>query len=71
VSLDEQRGFNCRVQEGTYQDYLEVWVDADSIEQFGNEAIESAAKKQWRSKFGSSIGSAYFRIEILEEIYES
>jgi hypothetical protein len=71
MSLDEQRGFKCRVQEGTYQGDFEVWVNADSIEQFGNEAIESAAKKQWRSRFGSSIGLAYFKISILDEIHDS
>jgi hypothetical protein len=68
---DEQRGFNCRVQEGTYKGDFEVWVNADSIEKFGNEAIESAARKQLRSIFGLPIGLAYVKISILNEIYNA
>lgn len=41
--MDEQRGFKCRVYEGTYNGEFTVWVKAESIEAFGNYAIEQQA----------------------------
>jgi hypothetical protein len=66
--MTEQRGFVCRIDEGTYQGQVTVWVDAESIEMRGNPVIEEAAWLEWRRTFGSSIGMAYTNCKILEEI---
>lgn len=66
--MNEQRGFECRVQEGTYNGTVTVWVDAEAIEYRGNGAIENAATEAWRRKFGPSLGMAYYRVEIVREV---
>lgn len=50
--MNEQRGFKCRVYEGTYNGVIVVWVDSEAIEMNGNTAIENAAWREWRRKFG-------------------
>lgn len=66
--MSETRGFRCQVYEGTYRGEMVVWVDADAIEQFGNEEIERAAKRQWRKDFGPAVGMAATGVKILEEV---
>lgn len=69
MSLLNQRGFRCKVQEGTYGGTLTVWVNAEAIENFGNDAIEEQAKRVWERRCGSRQYPAYFGVEILEEVY--
>jgi hypothetical protein len=63
-----QRGFVCKIDEGTYEGEVTVWVDEDTIEICGNAAIENAAWREWRRRFGSSIGMAYTACKILTEL---
>lgn len=62
------RVFRCRVHEGTYDGEVIVSVDEDAIELEGNSAIKNAAWREWRRKFGSSIGMAATGVKILEEV---
>lgn len=64
----DQRGFKVRVREGTYSGEFTVWVDTESIEMFGNDAIERQAKLTWRRQFGPSVGMAAYVVKILEEV---
>jgi hypothetical protein len=66
----EQRGFKCRIQEGTYSGEVTVWLDAEAVESGGNEYIEAKATAQWRRQFGPSIGMAYYSVQVVEEITE-
>lgn len=66
--MDEQRGFLCRVQEGTYVGEVEVWVDADDVERGNSELIKARARAKWRREFGPSIGMAYFNVKIIREL---
>lgn len=65
-----QRGFKCKVYEGTYSGEVTVWIDEDVIEMNGNSAIENAAWREWRCKFGPGVGMAATGVKILEEIEE-
>ena len=61
-----QRVFKCKVYEGTYDGEVTVSVDEDAIEMNGNSAIENAAWREWRRKFGTGIGMAATGVKILE-----
>ncbi len=61
------RHFIVQVQEGIYSQQFGISVDADTIEQLGDDAIESVAKKEWRRRFGPSLPMAYFNVSILSE----
>ena len=66
-----KRGFRCRLDEGTYQGKVTVWVEAESIEREGNSAIERAAWKEWRRTFGTGLGLAATRCTIEAEVTEA
>lgn len=66
----DQRGFKVRVYEGTYSGEFTIWVDVESIEMFGNDEIERQAKREWRRRFGDSIGMAAYGVKILGEVEE-
>lgn len=67
--MEDTRTFECRIQEATYSGTVTVEVDAEQIEWEGNAAIENAAWRQWRRKFGPAVGGLTYRsCEILQEV---
>lgn len=66
-----KRGFRCRIDEGTYDGTVTVWVGAESIEQEGNPAIERAAWTEWRRTFGPGLGLAATQCTIEAEVTEA
>lgn len=62
------RVFKCEIIEGDHCGEVTVSVDAGSIEIRGSEAIEAAAWRKWRQRFGSSVGMASRGFTILEEL---
>jgi hypothetical protein len=68
--MNELRWFEVEVVEASYRGKLTVSVDRDAIEWDGNEAIQRAAWREWRRRFGPPVSACcYTHCKILREVH--